>query len=687
MAPITETNTDQPIQEVTNSVVPAKYRAGASVAQRELVDLENGLRKHLRSMINRSLPKNKQPEIDWKLYEQVFVTHPKESKAVVDKVISEFERPGNGGGNKAVTDRKAAANFRVAILRLIDGAVETHELEKKKEATNRKLLLVHEIEDDILRQFDQYMSGDKQPFDPDLAAYREKLGVSNENVAMSVLFNVLTEIKNEGDPKRSQKAIAIKQVLEGSLRDNVEALGKKLHTAHDYQRFLQSWANNVAKGVALTKNDRARFIAEIEDFDFFIMSEAAAAKAAVQNVREDIRGKDIPQAAKDTVLEWLGAYEEDYAKTIYIKHLFPEDTVTPVEETTVTLEDMKPRMREAIRLMEEAKDYKPFVLSKAWNNVLIYHSRELLAAVVEVLDEDVDRVKIPKLRARIVSSFTQNVQNADLRAAKMETLKVKLKADMDWLSGKDLVLQKNDVSRLHQYLETWLPNSGEDSGVAKSETWDEEEKERFIDLLHESQVFVVKHNWAAAFEGSLDEVGEDYKLPYPNCVFEFMVSGRPLTLLATQEGDAPVKFVSMHVLTNTDKLRISDEADWSKFPESVHADGETPFTMVKRQVQALCIALDAEIATKETTFAPSKLNQKRAVNGKPLLRDFHVVDLSRRVKARAEGRTTGDGTGTKKRLHFRRAHDRHYANGLVKRIAWMLVGDPSLGFVDKQYRL
>jgi hypothetical protein len=42
--------------------------------------------------------------------------------------------------------------------------------------------------------------------------------------------------------------------------------------------------------------------------------------------------------------------------------------------------------------------------------------------------------------------------------------------------------------------------------------------------------------------------------------------------------------------------------------------------------------------------------------------------------------------GRKKRLHFRRGHWRHYETHKTW-IKWMLVGDPDLGFIEKQYRL
>jgi hypothetical protein len=38
------------------------------------------------------------------------------------------------------------------------------------------------------------------------------------------------------------------------------------------------------------------------------------------------------------------------------------------------------------------------------------------------------------------------------------------------------------------------------------------------------------------------------------------------------------------------------------------------------------------------------------------------------------------------RLHFRRGHHRHYENYKLW-IKWQLVGNPDIGFIDKDYKL
>lgn len=62
----------------------------------------------------------------------------------------------------------------------------------------------------------------------------------------------------------------------------------------------------------------------------------------------------------------------------------------------------------------------------------------------------------------------------------------------------------------------------------------------------------------------------------------------------------------------------------------------------------------------------------------------HVISLAnRRNRPAALG---GDGSSRRRRLHFRRGHWRHFETHKTW-IKWMLVGDPDLGFVEKEYRL
>jgi len=196
------------------------------------------------------------------------------------------------------------------------------------------------------------------------------------------------------------------------------------------------------------------------------------------------------------------------------------------------------------------------------------------------------------------------------------------------------------------------------------------------------QVFVVEHDWDAAFAGAedFDDVRREFHLPYENVCFEFQVSGKHICALAqnAHAADRDV-FVAAFV-----ELKTSFPGAWLY----VAAD-EKPWIpvlkLIGRQIKAICVALEAEVATTEIVRAPHRLNHARERAGKLPIYDHHVVKLARR--SRPAPLAAGDHQpGAKKRLHFRRGHWRHYDNHKTW-IKWMLVGDPDIGFVDKEYRL
>lgn len=231
-------------------------------------------------------------------------------------------------------------------------------------------------------------------------------------------------------------------------------------------------------------------------------------------------------------------------------------------------------------------------------------------------------------------------------------------------------LEVNDCARLHNLRESAANRSlfllkDADTAIEESKACAE-----YIDAV--DQTFVVKHDWASAFDGA-ENLDGDYNLPYQCCAFEFRISGRSCILILvdcslgrqlgafTQFGD-----VWLHIAGNND------------------AD-HPMISFMLAQVRAICIALDADVAISEVVRAPVKLNEKRAKAGKTPLPDYRVVDLARRHRV-ANPSTSSPGTGTKKRLHFRRGHWRHYESSKTW-VKWCLVGNPDLGFIAKHYKI
>jgi hypothetical protein len=220
-------------------------------------------------------------------------------------------------------------------------------------------------------------------------------------------------------------------------------------------------------------------------------------------------------------------------------------------------------------------------------------------------------------------------------------------------------LEKNTVGRRHLFVDALLS----DRVHGTEEAWKRAD-------WSEVQSFVVQHDWAAAFKHATDYLdADDFRLPFPSCCFEFRISGYNVFVMAN-ERDEKTSFVSFVGL-----------GEWWVLPTA--EQGSQSLLWAQEQIKAICVALEANVAISETVGAPTRLNRKRVERGREPLRPYHVVNLARRhVIERGES----TGTGTHKRLHFRRGHWRHYENKTIW-IKWTLVGDPDLGWVEKEYRL
>jgi hypothetical protein len=205
-------------------------------------------------------------------------------------------------------------------------------------------------------------------------------------------------------------------------------------------------------------------------------------------------------------------------------------------------------------------------------------------------------------------------------------------------------------------------------------------------LDHAFVPFVVEHDWAGAFAGSgeFENSGGlpsewDFRTPYPDCCWEFRISGKVVLLLtrfSEEEGELPYK-VSAMIETSVGwmALKLSDERNW-------------PIAkLLFEQIRAVCISLDAQVSKTEVIRAPHKLNAARERRGVPSIPDYHVVTLNRRARPEPLPANAGDDEDKRHvRLHFRRGHWRHFESHKTW-INWTLVGDPDLGFIDKHYRL
>jgi len=232
-------------------------------------------------------------------------------------------------------------------------------------------------------------------------------------------------------------------------------------------------------------------------------------------------------------------------------------------------------------------------------------------------------------------------------------------------------LEPNDASRIHILCEALYCGRvwEEDSGNARFSP-------ELAHVAAQSQVFVVRHNWGAVLAGAIAEADE-VRLPYELCAFEFKLRGSPAILFAYQvQQQGPIAWrVTWEVASQPVRLwRVGQDSGL----------GADLIKLLSQQVRSICVALDAEIATSTVVPAPEALNRKRERTNKPPLLAYHVVDLNRRTAG--QGGATANAVAGIVRLHFRRGHWRHLDSGKVW-VDWCLVGNPDLGWVDKEYRI
>lgn len=246
-----------------------------------------------------------------------------------------------------------------------------------------------------------------------------------------------------------------------------------------------------------------------------------------------------------------------------------------------------------------------------------------------------------------------------------------------WL--QELRLERAEGTKVHQLRESVRP----DRLFVKPEYADfaQGAERLFGTMLHDKvegvklQIFLVQHDWAAAFKDAQEfEGAADVRLPYPVCLFEFRVSGRRVALIANE------------IRRDSFQLMASVETPLGWCFLNLQSPMLAPLKrLMESQVRAICVALEAEVATSELIRAPHKLNAAREKRGKLPIPDFRAVVLSRRA-ARPLPLATSAEPNRRVRLHFRRGHWRHFETHKTW-IKWTLVGDPDLGFIDKHYRL
>jgi hypothetical protein len=248
----------------------------------------------------------------------------------------------------------------------------------------------------------------------------------------------------------------------------------------------------------------------------------------------------------------------------------------------------------------------------------------------------------------------------------------------EWRKGVP-VFQKVDGSQMHALRACVIKGEIHDLFAWKTKI----NPRDWSEFLSESTVFVLTHDWASAFKDATDFEAGPFRLPFDICAFEFALSGNRIIAFALEVDNGNLEpDICMQIAVRIDGSWVFD---CQRFTHGPNGWGAPDFyELIGNQIKAICVALDAAVAVTEAVRTPYKLNIAREKNGKPPLSDYHIVNLSRQTRARpleAHGQSSA-----RRRLHFRRGHWRHFEIHKTW-VRWCLVGDPDLGFIDKEYRL
>lgn len=261
---------------------------------------------------------------------------------------------------------------------------------------------------------------------------------------------------------------------------------------------------------------------------------------------------------------------------------------------------------------------------------------------------------------------------------------------INW-AEKPAILEKLGTSCLHHLLREIERGSVSYCTELMPEKPEHQKPAEFsVSFANEQNTFVIQHDWAAAFKSAQDFADGPFLLPFETCVFEFKISGKKVLVFCRQDQEAPNTITMLpHIATaygwfagslvtqTPEEGLIWDRGNGDKY--------ESFIGIIFDQIRAVAIALDAGVVIREPIRASADQNARLEKRGEPILRDYHIVSLARRSRT-APMPTISERTHKSPRLHFRRGHWRHFSDHKTW-IKWMLVGDPNLGFVEKEYRL
>lgn len=213
-------------------------------------------------------------------------------------------------------------------------------------------------------------------------------------------------------------------------------------------------------------------------------------------------------------------------------------------------------------------------------------AKEAIVAALAPLDPEARRRTMARLRGQFDAGMRKLLVDRAIKQDRVALLKDEIAA-LEELENWDppLVLERNDCSRLHHIKQRLRDCAGWDD---RHEVIEPSARERYERV---ENTFVVKHDWAKAFENAKDFEGE-FQMPFDLSCYEFRVGGRTVVLL-----------YDMRTKPEVVQMAIEVGPLWY-FPPGCTAQQEPLYRFLHEQVRAICIAMDAEVATRTVVRRP-----------------------------------------------------------------------------------
>lgn len=206
--------------------------------------------------------------------------------------------------------------------------------------------------------------------------------------------------------------------------------------------------------------------------------------------------------------------------------------------------------------------------------------------------------------------------------------------------------------------------------------------------LDECESFLVSQDLASLIADK-DVEGGEWRTPFDECIFEFQFKSGSSRLYVACYVNQPNQGLVCFIRCTKGGKQAWGASVVHKIDGTVCAlEGKVPFLLAQfcaKQIRAACILMDAEVLDREQIRVDARLNEKREARGKLPLYSYHVLKLRRSINYHGLD-LPHDDKRRSPRLHLRRGHWRRVGTHKTW-VRWSVVGDESLGVVDKSYRL